>query len=193
MASHKVLYNRYFIMRHGKSEANLAEIILSDPQEGTRAWGLCEEGRKQVEQSVTTFPFEKPPRIISSDFTRARETAELAAKWLNLPEPLLDIRLRERFFGDWEKTDHSNYQKVWADDRLDGTHCNHGVESALEVQQRTSSLILELEEKSRDQLYLLVSHGDALQILQTWFLDTHASRHRELEHLDTAEIREMFL
>ena len=40
-----------------------------------------------------------------------------------------------------------------------------------------------------DTTVLLVSHGDALQILQTAFHRMDASRHRQLDHLDTAEIR----
>lgn len=184
--------NRYFLMRHGKSNANLAGIILSDPEEGTRLWGLCEEGREQIRRSLTDSPFSRKPDIICSDFTRTVETAELVAALLQAPEPRSDTRLRERFFGSWEKTDHSNYEMVWADDRLDGEHRNGGVESAREVQERTSSLILELEQIYSGREFLLVSHGDALQILQTWFLGVDPSRHRELEHLETAEIREMF-
>jgi hypothetical protein len=39
--------------------------------------------------------------IYSSDFTRARETAETIHSSLRLPDPIvIDIRLRERRFGD---------------------------------------------------------------------------------------------
>ena len=36
---------------------------------------------------------------------------------------------------------------------------------------------------------LLVSHGDPLQILLTFFNDLPAGQHRDIPHLDVAEIR----
>jgi probable phosphoglycerate mutase len=54
---------------------------------------------------------------------------------------------------------------------------------------RTSALIAELENQSNGVTYLLISHGDALQILQAAFYRRSAAHHRQLPHLQTAEIR----
>ena len=102
-------------------------------------------------------------------------------------------KLRERFFGAWEKQHNSNYQNVWADDILDGAHKHNDVESTREVLSRTTSLIRELENSYTGRTILLVSHGDALQILQTAFERVDSSCHRLVPHLETGEIRRLQL
>ena len=99
--------------------------------------------------------------------------------------------MRERWFGDWEKQHNSKYQKVWDEDVLDAEHKKFNVESAQTVQDRTISLIHDLETQHTGKKILLVSHGDALQIMQTGFLSKSPKVHRELPHLNTAEIREL--
>ena len=47
------LRNRYFALRHGLSEANVAGIISSDPGVGTTVHGLTAEGRMQARRSAT--------------------------------------------------------------------------------------------------------------------------------------------
>ena len=41
--------NRFFVVRHGESEANVARLIISDPAAGTKAFGLTEPGKKQAQ------------------------------------------------------------------------------------------------------------------------------------------------
>lgn len=180
---------RYYLMRHGRSEANEAGLIISNPETGCRDWGLTPEGEEQVRHSLKKSRLPEGCRIISSDFTRARETAVLAASLLQLPPPRLDIRLRERFFGDFEAQDHKHYQDVWDKDALDESHGFWNVESPRSVYERTSSLIMELEKEQETSSYLLVSHGDVLQILLCWFQSVSPRNHRSLKHLETAEIR----
>ncbi len=92
----------------------------------------------------------------------------------------------------------------------DADHTEFHVESANSVLRRTTKLVLELDEVLEPQRSaqsegsynidescwkcILVAHGDVLQILQTGFLrHPDASRHRSLEHLETATIRELIL
>ena len=58
---------------------------------------------------------------------------------------------------------------------------------------RVTGLVAELEQRRQGATFLLVSHGDALQILQTAFARREASAHRQLPHLQTAEIRRLLL
>jgi probable phosphoglycerate mutase len=58
---------------------------------------------------------------------------------------------------------------------------------------RVTALVCEYEEKISAVTILLISHGDALQILQTAFSKQCASEHRRQLHLETAEIRELSL
>lgn len=187
------LHNTYFGMRHGKSVANEEQIIVSNPAHGVPGYGLSEEGKEQVRASAEKAKKENilddSIVIVSSDFARARETAEMTAQILGSKNITLDARLRERFFGDWDKTANSNYKKVWSADREDHTHTENGVESVEDVLKRTTSLIEELEKKHSGQKVLLVSHGDTLQILNTAFREVHPSDHPDLKLLETAEIR----
>lgn len=191
------LKNRYFVMRHGKSKANEQEIILSHPNAGTIDYGLVEEGRQQAKKSATGAKNNKildlSTIIVSSDFTRAKETAEIVKDILLAGNVTFTPKLRERYFGDWERKHSRHYQNVWDDDIKNPHHKNNNVESSEEVLNRTTGLIIELEGKYSGKRILLVSHGDALQILQTAFEKVSPAKHRSLPHLNTAEIRELFL
>ncbi|MGD1003317.1 MAG: histidine phosphatase family protein [Minisyncoccia bacterium] len=56
---------------------------------------------------------------------------------------------------------------------------------------RVSGLIYDLEDRYVGKNILLVSHGDALQILQTFFENKPSSAHRELRHVQVAEVRKL--
>jgi len=189
------LSNRYFVLRHGRSDANEKDLIVSDPEIGTKRYGLAAAGKEQAKKSVARAKqaniLDDATIIITSDFLRARETAAIARQILGAGEVAIATELRERYFGEWEMTSGENYHKVWADDQNDASHTNHGVESAGAVQDRVTSLIAALESRFANQKILLVSHGDALQILQTGFEKVSPALHRSQPHLETAEIREL--
>lgn len=192
------LRNRYIAVRHGESEANIAHLISSDPMTGIDRHGLSPYGRKQVEENTKIFlrnndPSEKNYMIISSDFRRARETAEILASNLpNTPSIQFDSRLRERYFGIYDNTSDENYPLIWKNDEENGE--NDQVEPVEKVRERTTALIVELEEKYPQQVIFLVSHGDSLQILQTAFERfPQANKQRYLPHIERAEFRELSL
>jgi broad specificity phosphatase PhoE len=189
------LKNHYFVQRHGKSKANEEGIIVSHPENGIGGYGLAVEGKNQVQMAVEKAKNDKildsNTIIISSDFSRTMETAEIAKQVLGADAVIPSPKLRERNFGEWEKTGNESYEKVWEDDIKDPNHKVKNVESVQEVQDRTTSLIADLEEKYKGKNILLVSHGDALQILQTAFENVPSSHHRTLRHLETAEIRRL--
>jgi len=189
------LTNRYFIMRHGRSLANQLELIVSSPENGVESYGLDDKGREQVIDSVeATKAILDVSLIISSDFKRTQETAEITHDLLSLKEDIVFHKLlRERFFGDLELTSSENYQSVWDEDGLDATHTKFGVESAEAVMDRATSLIATLESYFTETSFLLVSHGDVSQILQAAFNKLPASEHRSVPHLNTAEIRELIV
>lgn len=189
------LTNRYFILRHGKSLANQLELIVSSPENGVDSYGLTAEGSEQVIFSVDATPtVAAVSLILSSDFQRARDTAEIAHDLLSCEEDIVfHKQLRERSFGDLELTSSENYQSIWDKDGLDATHTTFDVESVEAVMDRVTSLIVSLEGYFTETSFLLVSHGDVLQILQTAFHKLPASEHRSVPHLNTAEIRELMV
>lgn len=183
----------YSVMRHGHSEANQQGIIVSDPQQGCVGFGLSERGRQQVELAVLDSDYlNRDTLIISSDFKRAKETAQILHRRLQCNgEIKFEKRLRERSFGDLDMGPDSNYASVWQQDLLNANNAHEGVESPNRVMRRVTSLVLESEQTMPGRTFLLVSHGDALQILQAAFEGLQAAQHRSLDPLATAEIRHL--
>lgn len=189
------LSNYYLAIRHGQSAANIEGKIVSHPENGLNGYGLSDAGKSQVSAAVKSNErLNNNVLIVSSDFKRARETAEIIHNLINCNIPVeFDQRLRERNFGELELSADSNYESVWRADQIDADNKLRTVESPNQVMARVSDLISEYEDKLTGQTLLLVSHGDALQILQTAFLKQDASTHRLQQHLNTAEIRELVL
>lgn len=238
------LQNKFFALRHGQSLANVAGIISSDPTISTIEHGLSDVGKDQVATNAQAFVDNFHAKqsqdryegvaIFSSDFTRARETASIFADTIfgaNIPlyhsnedkqqdedkndsRVKHELRLRERFFGDFNGQSDKHYQDVWDVDWKDPNHTEYNVESVNSVVERTSRLILDLEhelnenndnaskngivsankkQKQKPYQIILVAHGDVLQIMQTAFLKKDGSVHRSLEHLETASVRELKL
>ena len=193
------LHNKYFVLRHGQSNPNVIGIVLSHLEEGKKEeWTLTQGGEGEVRSSIKKAKTEgllgADTIIYSSPFSRTKRTAEIAKEILGVAEDIIfDDPLRERWFGEWEKTANTAYQKIWDVDKVNPKHEEKNVESASDVQKRTTSLIKDLEKKYKCKKILLVSHGDALQILQTGFHKKSPAEHRELEHLKTAEVRKMEL
>ncbi|KAJ3259775.1 hypothetical protein HDU77_001644 [Chytriomyces hyalinus] len=198
---------RFFLVRHGQSNANVQDRICSLPENGTLpSEGLSPEGKEQVSRSSTnallTAGLKSDTRIaiISSDFTRALETAQilqqtlLSNNYINVTLRV-DARLRERNFGtELEgKSGATEYERVWAADvrRIEFG----GVESPESVLARSFAVVAEMKDAADCDVVFLVAHGDTLQILQSKDVRRGAEvscwDHRSLVHLETAEIREV--
>ena len=88
--------------------------------------------------------------VVSSDFKRARETAEIIHPHFKGKALLhLEHGLRERDFGELNMTNSSNYQKVWSQDAHNPNHTSFGCETVTNVLSRTSMLIKRLEVSTR--------------------------------------------
>ncbi len=185
-----LLANRYLGLRHGQSEANVEQIVVSTPATGLNQYGLTALGRQQVNISVNNCPLlDRDIQIFCSDFKRTMETARIVQNLTLCGEPRIDTRLRERDFGDWELNSSKIYPEIWQQDAIDPTHRLGNSESALTVRNRLVDLVRSIEAEMQGLTILLVSHADPLQILQTAFLGIDVSLHRSLDSWATAEIR----
>jgi len=215
------LRTSFIALRHGQSLANEQGIISSRPDVSTIEHGLTNEGKKQAKaagiqilEKLNSYKESSPDKfrgvaILSSDYMRAKETAEIVASCVEqhsaFPlfqnQVIFDERLRERGFGDLHATSDTNYQKVWTVDAKDPNHTEWNVESINSVLQRTTDLVRELEDKtlydpsdkSAFWVCVLVAHGDVLQILQTAFANINVKQHRSLLHLKTGVPRDLIL
>ncbi|KAH7831095.1 putative phosphoglycerate mutase [Monocercomonoides exilis] len=208
----------FFALRHGDSEAMKEGVIASNPTECIENYGLTQNGRKQACNAACHFFEQKKEdllnhsavcvRVISSDFKRAAETAALFTETLNdlIKKNLSkeseerynpinvthDILLRERYFGEYDKTPIDNYQKIWTNDEMDESQEICGVESCIHVAERARNLINRCSKEATSfekQFVIFVSHGDTLQIMSTLFNSLSPGKHRHLPHLPTAELR----
>jgi probable phosphoglycerate mutase len=197
---------QYFVLRHGQSLANVEGIISSDPSISTVQHGLSEAGQAQARkagQDVCQQLAGKRVGIWSSDFLRARETAQHVADAiltsshgvsLYQDQVLLETRLRERYFGTLNGGPDSEYPSVWKYDALDSAHEEFGVESVDNVMTRATQLVTELNKYDQEiDACILVAHGDVCQIIQTAFQKWDGRYHRQLPHLDTAVLRPLHL
>lgn len=179
-------------MRHGQSVPNVQGVIVSLPENGLDAtYGLTEEGKRQARASAQASGLPSTTVIYTSDFSRALQTAHEAATVIGADAPIIATELRERAFGKLEFTSADQYADVW---RLDmaGELYGHGVESLLEVGNRTLRLIERVEIEQYRKTILLVSHGDTLQAIQACYQQLHpALDYDKIDYLSNAEIKKL--
>ncbi len=150
--------NTYIAIRHGEAESNVANRISSrvgNPD------GLTAAGREEVMAVAAQLKADAPTLIISSDFTRAKETANLIAETVGIdPSQIIyDERLRELDAGELEGHSWQDYGDFFKFGKNRLTDRLPGGESMLDVRWRVLSLLAELEQKYQDQTIVLVSHG----------------------------------
>lgn len=187
--------NRYFALRHGESEANVAQRIVSHPASGLSQCGLTERGREQassVAQVIRQWPAGSWD-LYASDFARTRQTAEYVQNESGGDVPIQFVpELRERYFGSLEGCSTRRYADVWHAD-ASGAPLPTDVEPAADVLARALQLVNQIESSRAERRILLVAHGDVLQILATAFLGLAPQRHRQMSPLHPAELRELTL
>jgi broad specificity phosphatase PhoE len=190
------LKNKYFILRHGESEANVAGLITSNPAQCIKKYGLTKYGRKvvaaSVEKAKLSAQLDSETIIYTSDFKRTVETAEIATEILNAGKVHLGVGLRERSFGLYDGKQVTKYIEVWPTDetgRLE--QLKNKVESGEEILVRLTAFIRSLENRYREKTVLLVSHGDPLQVLQAYWKGLGPNQARLLPYLQPGELREL--
>ncbi len=104
---------RLILIRHGQTEWNLARRI-----QGSTDIPLNDTGRAQAADAAALLQDHIDPattRLVASDLSRARETAEIIGAWLGLGVPRLYPELRERAYGDAEGLDTTEFARRWGD------------------------------------------------------------------------------
>lgn len=95
------LRNTYYLLRHGRSTANEADVIVSRPDEGQLGkWGLTDEGRRQAAAAggelrrLLGAAADDPAAllVLASPFSRTLQTAAEAGAALGVAEG--DARLQ---------------------------------------------------------------------------------------------------
>ena len=149
---------RLYLVRHGETEWNADNRV-----QGSMDISLSDKGRGQadlVADFLKNLP--RPQRILSSNLSRARETAEIIADALNIPGISVNPLLREINCGQWEGmsvdellADHPRDYAMW---RLNPSYkCPQG-ESVEDVKERILKFFLESKDDLSETV-LIVAHG----------------------------------
>ena len=151
--------NKYFVMRHGGSIANLKNMDSLSP--GDKSDALTSEGIEQVKIKVKSLK-NKPDIIISSNFFRTKQTAEVVADVFDLSKEKIIINEELREAGAM----------------------NSPNEKKEDVRKRMVGVLNDLEKKYSGKNILIISHELPLRIL----LSAHEALNIE-EELKNLEVK----
>jgi glucosyl-3-phosphoglycerate phosphatase len=148
------------LLRHGQTDYNVAGRM-----QGHIDSTLTQDGVAQAVAVAPDIAKVRPDRIISSDLSRARDTAEQVGGACGLPVAL-DQRLRETHLGEWQgrtvteiEQDHPGAIATW---RSDPSWAPPGGESRIDVVRRSRPVVEEVDEELADvpgATAVLVAHG----------------------------------
>lgn len=103
------------LVRHGETDWNRDRRI-----QGSTDIPLNDTGRTQAQEAAALLRAQLDtssvaPIVVSSDLSRARETAQIIAAELDLPAPRTYPALRERAYGEAEGVEASEFIRRWGD------------------------------------------------------------------------------
>lgn len=147
--------------RHGQTDYNLEGRF-----QGQTDIPLNALGRTQAAQAASYLSRLHPDLIVSSDLSRAADTADELASLLNLTVTS-DDRLRETAFGQWEGHTREELSASWPEELeqwLSGADMNPPEgESRSESGRRVASAITDIIGGSDAQTIAIVAHGAVLR------------------------------
>jgi broad specificity phosphatase PhoE len=146
---------RIFLVRHGESEANVADRISDDP---LRIVNITELGRAQAEASAEKLRVIAFTHAYASEFPRAQQTAAILLRHHDLPLRI-DSRLNERRSGMDGLAVHAFNDLVRPDPLRFKPERG---ESFLEQMERLRSFLDEIAACHPDGIVLAVSHENPI-------------------------------
>ena len=187
--------NKYWAMRHGEGDHNVQNIVSSRV---TNSHHLTAKGKGQVLAILPELKKVKIDLIVSSDFLRAKETAEVVAKELGLSakEIVYDERLREVDFGDFDGQPVGNYYQYFKNTLEKFTKGCPGGENLMQVKKRVMQALESFEIDYQGKNILIISHETSMAMLFAGVLglDLVATADFKETHDDfllTGEVREL--
>ena len=146
------------LIRHGMTDWNKTGRL-----QGQHDVALNEEGRWQAKALALRLAREKKwDAIVSSDLSRAVETAQIIAEYTGLGPVRLESRLRERTHGRLEGTTLEERIARWGPN---WNELDHGVESDEQMFARGYACLRELSEQYPGQNVLVVTHGAFIVVM----------------------------
>ena len=160
--------NHFFLLRHGEAENNVAQILASEG-EGQR-YGLTDLGKQQVTAAGEQLKAELAKlgksaadvRLVVSPIRRTQETAAIVQSSLGLDGTKVetDVRLREIELGSFDGRGYGEYEAAREAGQL------VDVELPESVAKRTRECVAQLNSRASGVVYVLVTHGDPIWLLE---------------------------
>ncbi|WP_327655881.1 histidine phosphatase family protein [Streptomyces sp. NBC_00483] len=147
-----------YILRHGQTNYSKRYLVNGDP---TKQILLTDEGRQSLGLVWSAVPLRSVATWLTSEFPRARQTA-LLLMGVPSPEPIVDARLNELDYGDFEGKPFLEYA-AWLDAHGPGQCPPGAVESQREGIRRMLTGVLAALEPPGPRV--LVGHGLLLSVL----------------------------
>ncbi|CAG9621901.1 histidine phosphatase family protein [Sutcliffiella rhizosphaerae] len=174
--------------------------IIGFIRHGTTAWNrerraqgssdipLDQEGISDAKRLAKRLQKEEWDFIYSSDLMRAKQTAEIVAKSMNVNEVSLDSRLQEVNGGQIEGTIESERIDKWGENWRE---LDLGMESLEIVLKRAHSFLEDITKKHPNKKVLVVSHGSFIRhILSDLVKDLKMESHLENTSVTMVNVRE---
>ena len=155
----------FFLIRHGEAEHNMLNVASSLPE--GRVWHLTARGREQIEECARELAASGAPIavLLHSPLARARETAEILARTIQVPLRE-DVRLAETDFGifNGETFDrlHERYPRKTDRIRTDGSD---GVEGYVDERKRAEEFVRDTILEYGEKAVVAVSHADTIRTI----------------------------
>jgi len=149
------------LVRHGETDWNLAQRI-----QGSTDIPLNDTGRAQAAAAAESLAAETWHAIVTSPLSRARETARIIARRLDLGEPQTDDRLVERAYGEAEGLDAAALA-----DRFPGMDGVPGIERRSDVTRRVLPALESIALENPARRVLIVAHGGVIGSVVRWVTD----------------------
>jgi isoleucyl-tRNA synthetase len=150
--------NKYFLMRHGEAECNAKHIINDDIKNNTSP--LTKKGEKEVAQAAKKLKGQKIDLVFSSDFLRAKQTAELVADVVGFDKNKIvyDPRIREVDVGIFNGKSTKEYRAYFSS-QLEKFHkASPGGEDLTQMKRRVMNFLEEVDGKYQKKNILIVAH-----------------------------------
>ena len=181
------MHRRLILLRHGETEYNATRRM-----QGQLDTNLSERGIAQAHTAAKELRDLGIKKIISSDLTRARDTAGVVGDDLGV-EVVVDKRLRETHLGQWQgkthdevDTAHDGARARW---RSDPTWAPPEGESRIDVAQRSRAVVDELldtYDEWGNSAVLLVAHGGTIAALTASLLGLEVAQYPLFKGLGNA-------
>lgn len=157
---------RLILLRHGQTDYNAQQRM-----QGQLDTQLSPVGIEQARTAAKYVATKDIAKVISSDLSRARDTANTIAEALGL-DVEVDARLRETHLGLWQGQTHEQVDSEYAGARAAWRHSPGWAppegESRLQVAQRARSAIDDLMASFPEwegRAVLIVAHGGTISAL----------------------------